>query len=165
MHQEEDNVSESQDERNTRRDPLADLEARIDAAIEEVRPKVRKAMEELDARVDAAVSELRPRVENAMDDVRPRVDRFLAEVQPRLDSALERIQARIAELRKDLEERAARREQETAPVASLPRSGDTAAQPPAEEAKEEGGPEGPGGSDAERPDSPGSGPYTGPTGV
>jgi ElaB/YqjD/DUF883 family membrane-anchored ribosome-binding protein len=115
---------EEQNDRDTRRDPLKDLEARIDAAIEEARPKVKKALEELDARLDSAVDEIRPRFDNAMEEVRPRVDQFLADVQPRLDSALERIQAGIAELRKDLEERAARGE---APEpAALPRSGDAA---------------------------------------
>ena len=113
---------EEQSEREPRRDPLKDLEARIDAAVEEVRPKMKKVMEELDARVDSAVEELRPRFDSAMEDVRPRVDRFLADIQPRLDSALERIQAKIAELRKDLEDRTSKDEKEV-PVA-LPRTGE-----------------------------------------
>ena len=115
-------------EQRSRRDALADLEARIDAAIEEVRPKVKRAMEELDARVDAAVADLRPRVESAMEDVRPRVDRFLADIQPRLDSALQRMQAKIAELRTDLEARAGRGEK-SEPAGALPPSGGTRAEP------------------------------------
>ena len=106
-----------------KRDPLADLEARIDRAIDEVRPKVKRALEELDARVDSAVKELKPRMESAMEDVKPRVDRFVADIQPRLDAALERIQSRIAELRRDLEDRA--RPQEPGPTASLPRTGES----------------------------------------
>lgn len=105
------------------RDPLADLEARVDAAIEEVRPKMKRALEELDARVDAAMREIRPRVESAVDDVRPRVERFIADIQPRLDSVLQRIEARIADLRKDLETRAAGPERSGTPVA-LPRTGE-----------------------------------------
>lgn len=127
---------EEQKEKGSGRDPLRDLEARIDAAIEEVRPKVKRALEELDARVDSAVEEMRPRFESAMEDVRPRVDRFLADVQPRLDSALERIQAKISELRKDLEERAAQREK-TETVA-LPRTEDSAPEPPNEQGGEAG---------------------------
>ena len=106
-----------------KRDPLADLEARIDRAIDEVRPKVKRALEELDSRVDAAVKDLRPRMESAMEDVRPRVDRFVADIQPRLDAALERIQSRIAELRRDLEDRA--RREEPGPIATLPRTGES----------------------------------------
>ena len=113
-------IVESSGDRGQKRDPLGDLEARIDRAIEEVRPKVKRALEELDSRVDAAVKELRPRVESAMDDVKPKVDRFVADIQPRLDAALERIQARIAELRRDLEERADR---ETQPPTALPPTG------------------------------------------
>ncbi len=112
-------------EKRPRRDVLADLEARIDAAIEEARPKFRKAFEELDARVDSAVKELRPRVDDAMEDVKPRVDRFLADVQPRLDGLLQKVQAKIAELRKELEQRAARSETGDHDVVALPRTGET----------------------------------------
>lgn len=104
-----------------RRDPLGDLEARIDAAIEEVRPKFRKAFDELEARVDSAVKDLKPRVDEAMDDVRPRVDSFLADAQPRLDGLLQKIQSKIAELRKELEDRAARSEAKR-DVTALPRT-------------------------------------------
>jgi hypothetical protein len=107
-----------------RRDPLGDLEARIDAAIEEVRPKLRKAFDELEARVDSAVKDLKPRVDEAMDDVRPRVDSFLADAQPRLDGLLQTIQSKIAELRKDLEDRAARSEGKR-DVTALPRTPET----------------------------------------
>lgn len=118
---------------SSRRDILRDLEARIDAAIEEARPKLRKAFEELDARVDSAVREFRPRVDDAMEDVKPRVDRFVADVQPRLDGLLRRVESRIAELRQDLEDRAARsdRGNEGAEMPALPRTDDTAGSPAA----------------------------------
>lgn len=109
-------------ESRPRRDALADLEARIDAAIEEVRPKLKKAFEELDARVDSAIQDLKPRVDEAMDDVRPRVDRFVTDIQPRLDGVLQKVQAKIAELRTELEERAHRSSAE--PLATLPRPSD-----------------------------------------
>lgn len=130
---------EEQQDRESRKDPLKDLEARIEAAIEEVRPKVKRAMEELDARVDSAMEELRPRIDTAMEDVRPRVDRFLADIQPRLDSALERIQAKIAELRKDLEERASA-DEDKVPVA-LPRTEDPEVDPMGPESEEKADPE------------------------
>lgn len=111
----------------SRRDILGDLESRIDAAIEEARPKLKKAFEELDARVDSAVRELRPRVDDAMEDVKPRVDRFVADVQPRLDGLLRRVESKIAEIRRDLENRAARGD---APDAvALPRTHDSTATP------------------------------------
>jgi ElaB/YqjD/DUF883 family membrane-anchored ribosome-binding protein len=91
-----------------RRDPVKELQARIEAAIDEVRPKIRKALEELDTRVDEAVADIRPKARNAMDEVRPKVDQFVADVQPRLDSLLNRLQQRIEELRRDLDERATR---------------------------------------------------------
>lgn len=121
-------------DRQPRRDVLADLEARIDAAVEEARPKLKRAFEELEARVDAAVKEVRPRVDEAMDDVRPRVDRLVADAQPRLDSVLQKIQAKIAELRKDLEDRAARTGREQDPdetnATALPRPDDPAGAAP-----------------------------------
>jgi ElaB/YqjD/DUF883 family membrane-anchored ribosome-binding protein len=91
-----------------RRDPVKELQTRIEAAIDEVRPKIRKALEELDARVDEAVNEIRPKAQNAMDEVRPKVDQFVADVQPRLDSMLSRLQQKIDELRRDLDSRASR---------------------------------------------------------
>ncbi|HSH46578.1 MAG TPA: hypothetical protein VK966_12110 [Longimicrobiales bacterium] len=108
-----------------RRDPLRDLEARIDAAIDEVRPRVKRALEELDTKVDQAVSELRPRVDSAMEDVKPRIDQFISDMQPRLDSALRRVQDRIAELRRDLEDRANRPGSSDQPAGALPRTGET----------------------------------------
>lgn len=119
---------EDRGERDEKRDPLKELESRIERAIEEARPKVKRALEELDSRVDAAVNEIRPRVESAMEDVKPKVDRFVADIQPRLDAALQRIQSRIAELRRDLEERAARGDS-TSPAGTLPGLGDSAAAP------------------------------------
>lgn len=121
---EEANVEQNK-QTGDRRDPLADLEARVDAAIDEVRPKMKRALEELDARVDAAMAEIRPRVEGAMEDVRPRVDKFLTDVQPRLDSVLRRVETRIAELRRDLENRAARPDN-VEPVGTLPPTSDPA---------------------------------------
>jgi ABC-type transporter Mla subunit MlaD len=91
-----------------RRDPVKELQARLEAAIDDVRPKIRRALEELDTRVDEAMADIRPRAQNAMDEVRPRVDQFVADVQPRLDSLLQRLQGRIEELRRELDERAAR---------------------------------------------------------
>src|SRR5690606_37191705 len=75
---------------------------------DEVRPKIRKALEELDERVDEAVADIKPRAQNAMKEVQPKVDQFVADMQPRLDSLLERLQSKINELRQDLDERAAR---------------------------------------------------------
>ena len=95
-------------EGRTRRDPVKELQARIEAAIDDVRPKIRRALEELDARVDEAMAEIRPRARSALDEVRPRVDQFVADVQPRLDQLLLRLQRKIEELRRDLDERAAR---------------------------------------------------------
>ena len=91
-----------------RRDPVKELQARIEAAIDDVRPKIKKALEELDARVDEAVADIRPRARNAMEEVRPKVDQFVADVQPRLDSLLLRLQRKIDELRRDLDARATR---------------------------------------------------------
>lgn len=111
-----------------RRDPVKDLQARLEAAIDEVRPKIRKALEELDSRVDEALSDIRPKAQNAMDEVRPKVDQFVADVQPRLDSLLQRLQTRIEELRKDLDDRAARTagkaDTPATPAGELPRPAD-----------------------------------------
>lgn len=111
------------------RDPVKDLQARIEAAIDEVRPKIRKAMDELDARMDEAIADIRPRAESAMEEVRPKVDQFVADVQPRLDSLLERLQVKINELRKDLDDRATRSSKPVTPAGELPAQGSTA--PPA----------------------------------
>jgi ElaB/YqjD/DUF883 family membrane-anchored ribosome-binding protein len=113
------------------RDPVKDLQARLEAALDEVRPKIRKALEELDSRVDEAMAEIRPRAQNAVDEVKPRVDQFVSDVQPRLDSLLKRLQSRIEDLRRELDERAARTTaragQHEGPVAGeLPGAGDAA---------------------------------------
>jgi chromosome segregation ATPase len=118
-----------------RRDPLKELQARLEAAIDEARPKIRKALEELDTRVDEAMADIRPKAQGAMDEVRPRVDQFVADVQPRLDSLLKRLQVRIDDLRRDLDERAARtaaraRDEPAEPAGELPRA---ASEPPPEE--------------------------------
>jgi hypothetical protein len=103
-----------------RKDALGELQARIEAAVDEVRPKIKRAFEELDAKVDAAVADLKPRAQSAMRDVQPKVDQFVAEVQPRLDTLLERIQAKIDDLRRDLDARAARsRDEESRPAAQI----------------------------------------------
>jgi ElaB/YqjD/DUF883 family membrane-anchored ribosome-binding protein len=98
----------SPDRGSGRRDPVKELQARIEAAIDDVRPKIRRALEELDARVDEAVADIKPRARNAMDEVRPKLDQLVADVQPRLDSLLQRLQRKIEELRRDLDERAVR---------------------------------------------------------
>jgi ElaB/YqjD/DUF883 family membrane-anchored ribosome-binding protein len=100
-------VDETQDT-GPKKDPLRDLQERVEAAIEDVRPKLRRALDELDQRVDEAVREVKPRAESAMREVQPRVDRLVADVQPRLDSLLSRLQGRIDELRRDLDSRASR---------------------------------------------------------
>jgi ElaB/YqjD/DUF883 family membrane-anchored ribosome-binding protein len=117
----------SADEGIGRRDPVKELQARIEAAIDDVRPKIRRALEELDARVDEAMADIKPRARNAMDEVRPRVDQFVADVQPRLDSLLQRLQRKIEELRKDLDERATRSKpgDTQAPPAQLPPTAST----------------------------------------
>ncbi|HSJ07755.1 MAG TPA: hypothetical protein VK936_13710 [Longimicrobiales bacterium] len=123
------------------RDPVKDLQARLEAALDEVRPKIRKALEELDSRVDEAMKEIRPRAQNAVDEVKPRVDQFVSDVQPRLDSLLKRLQTRIEDLRRELDERAAkttaRAGQTDGPVAGeLPGAGGTATA--ADTARDEG---------------------------
>lgn len=110
-----------QGESRSRKDALAELEAKIEAAIDEARPRLKRAFDQLDARVDAAMAEIRPRVETAVEDVKPRMGRLLADMQPRVDAVLERIQSKITELRKDLEERAARQNRSEM-KAALPRS-------------------------------------------
>jgi hypothetical protein len=92
----------------SRRDPVKDLQARLEAAIDEVRPKIRKALDELDARMDEAVADIKPRAQSAINEVRPKVDQFVADVQPRLDSLLDRLQQRNEDLRRDLDTRATR---------------------------------------------------------
>lgn len=115
------------------RDPVKDLQARLEAAINDARPKIRRVLEELDSRVDEAMADIRPRAQNAMDEVKPRVDQFVSDVQPRLDSLLRRLQSRIEDLRRDLDERAARTASraEGPPAGELPR-------PPAGSAQDEG---------------------------
>jgi ElaB/YqjD/DUF883 family membrane-anchored ribosome-binding protein len=105
-----------------RRDSLKELQARVEAAIEEARPKVRRALDELDSRVDAAMADIRPKAQSAMDDVKPKVDQFVADVQPRLDSLLSRLQTKIEDLRRDLDERATRTAQkaDARPAGELP---------------------------------------------
>lgn len=126
----------STDEPRGRRDALGDLQARIEAALEEVRPKIRKAMDELDAKVDAAVEDIRPRAKSAMKDVQPKVDQFVAEMQPRLDTLLERLSAKIEDLRRDLDARATRsRDDEpasTGPSGQIGPAGDPAGRGPDE---------------------------------
>jgi hypothetical protein len=103
------NPNPDPNETRSRRDALSDLQARVEAAIDEVRPKIKRALEELDAKVDAAVADIKPKAQSAMRDVQPKVDQFVADMQPRLDSLLQRLQSRIEELRRDLDARASRR--------------------------------------------------------
>jgi ElaB/YqjD/DUF883 family membrane-anchored ribosome-binding protein len=90
------------------KDALRELQNRLEAAIDEVRPKIRRALEELDEKMDEAVRDVRPRAQSAMREVQPRIDQFVADVQPRLDSMLTRLQSRLEDLRRDLEDRASR---------------------------------------------------------
>lgn len=99
------------------RDPMRDLQARVEAAVDDVRPKIRRALEELETRVEEAIAEIRPRAQSAMRDVQPKVDQFVADVQPRLDTLLERLQQKIEELRRDLNTRASR---DREPLGELP---------------------------------------------
>lgn len=103
-------------EGRSRRDAISDLQARVEAALEEVRPKIKRALEELDAKVDAAVDELKPRAQSAREKVQPKIDQYVADIQPRLDSLLERLQAKINELRRDLDARAERQRGPDEPV-------------------------------------------------
>ena len=112
-----------------RRDALEDLRARVEAAIDEVRPKIRRALEELDTKVDAAVADLRPRAQSAMKEVQPKVDQFVADMQPRLDTLLQRLSTKIEELRRDLNARSTQ--------ASGAESAEPAGELPAGEAKDE----------------------------
>lgn len=101
------------------RDALAELRTRLDAALDEVGPKIRKAFEELDNKFDAAVADIRPRAQNAVREVGPKVNEFVADLQPRLDSLLQRLQVRIDEMRQDLEDRAARTRETGRPVGEI----------------------------------------------
>lgn len=90
------------------RDPLAEMRARIEAALDEMRPKIRSAFEELDGKVDAALADIRPRTRNALREFPQTLDDMIGDAQPRLDSLLQRLQDRIEDLRRELEHRAAR---------------------------------------------------------
>lgn len=97
-----------QERESGRWDSLRELQTRVEAAIEEVRPKLRKALEELDAKVDAAVADMKPRAESARKAVQPKVDQLVTDMQPRLDSLLEKLATKIEGLRRDLDARASR---------------------------------------------------------
>jgi vacuolar-type H+-ATPase subunit H len=125
---------ENPNEPQGRRDPLADLSRRIDEAFEELRPKVRKALDELDARVDSAMEDIRPRVQEARDRARPRMDEFVKDVQPRVDSVLRKVQTRLEQLRQELEGRAARAAGgDTTPDEERPEAGASAPNMPPEQ--------------------------------
>lgn len=102
-----------------RRDPIRELQDRIEAALDEVRPKIKRALEELDAKVDAAVEEMKPRAQQAKEKVQPKVDQFMSDMQPRLDTLLERLQAKIDDLRRDLDTRANRDREYTGPAGQI----------------------------------------------
>jgi hypothetical protein len=108
-----DNPNETPREPRSRRDALSDLQVRLEAALDELRPKIRSAFEELDSKVDAALADVKPRAQSAMREVRPKVDQFVADVQPRLVAMLQSLQTKIDDLRRDLDERAARRSDRT----------------------------------------------------
>jgi hypothetical protein len=112
-------------EPRSRQDALGELQARVEAALDEVRPKIRRALEELDARLDAAVAEVKPRAQSAMQEVQPRIDQFVTDVQPRLDALLVKLQSRIDDLRRDLEDRAHRTHTSDVPAGELPPAGGT----------------------------------------
>jgi gas vesicle protein len=115
-----------------RKDPLRELQARIEAAIDEARPKIRKALAELDERVDEAMQDIRPKAQAAVRDVQPKIDEFVADVQPRLDTLLRRMQEKIDELRRELNSRAARHKPNGASLGELA---------PPSESYDDGGPE------------------------
>jgi len=81
-----------------RKDPVKDLQARLEAAIDDVRPKIRKVLDELDARMEEAARDIKPRAQNAMNDVKPKIE----------------------ELRKDLDGRATRPAASKEPIGALP---------------------------------------------
>src|SRR5688572_1515375 len=89
----------------SRRDPIEDLQARIDAALDEARPKIRKAFEELETRIDASLMDIQPKIDNARREVQPRIDQFMADLQPRLDTLLRKVQEKLESLRADLDAR------------------------------------------------------------
>ncbi len=102
-----------------RRDPLRDLQAKLEAALDEARPKIRKALAELDEKVEEAMQDLRPKAQAAVRDVQPKIDEFVADVQPRLDSLLKKLQEKIDEIRRDLNGRAAKHKPNGVPVGEL----------------------------------------------
>lgn len=90
-------AQEQEKEAFERRDAFAELESRIDAALSELRPKVRRAFDEMEGRMDSA-----------MKQAQPKVDRLLEDMQPRMDALLDGLQRKIEALRKDIEVRARR---------------------------------------------------------
>lgn len=112
------NPNAEPNEPRSRRDALNELQSRVEAAIDDARPKFRRLLEELDSKVDAAVADLKPRAQSAMREVQPKVDQFVSDMQPRLDALLERLQSRIDEFRRDLDARASRTPRDQAGAAS-----------------------------------------------
>jgi len=74
-----------------------ELEAKIEAALDDLRPKLRQMAEGVGDRVSAA-----------KESAQPRLDQLVAGMQPRIDSLLQKMQAGLDDIRRDLEERATR---------------------------------------------------------
>lgn len=77
-----------------------ELEATIEAALEDLRPKIKQMAEGLGDRVNSAV-----------ETAQPKLDQFVAGMQPRIDSLLQKMQLGLDDIRRDLEERASRARQ------------------------------------------------------
>ena len=70
--------------------------------------QVRRAFEELDATLDSALADVKPKVEERVRQAQPRVEEFVNEVQPRLDAILRKMEEKLGDLRRELDERAQR---------------------------------------------------------
>lgn len=77
-----------------------ELEAKIESALEDLRPKLKQMAEGMGDRVNAA-----------RESAQPRLDQLVAGMQPRIDSLLQKMQAGLDDIRRDLEERATRARQ------------------------------------------------------
>jgi len=124
---------ENQNDEGQKKAPFDDLQSRIERALEDLRPKVRKAWEELDSTVDSALSDLRPKVDEKMKRAQPKVDSFVSDVQPKIDSMLRKMQTKLEEVRQDLESRATRansRGEDEPPAEGTEASTDSTTTPP-----------------------------------
>jgi hypothetical protein len=114
------NPMENPNDTGRKRDVFEDLQARVERALDEIRPKVRRAFEELDATIDSALADVKPKVDARMKQAQPRVADFVNEVQPKLDAMLRRMEEKLADLRRDLEERAQRAEPADTTTSGVP---------------------------------------------